>query len=313
MSAIPIRKLNTGAVIPGIGLGCGSDLTPEGIRETKNWVLSAIKLGYRLLDTAALYGTESVVGKAVRESGVSREEIFVTTKLHWTHPSIFWKSLDDSLEALNVGYVDLYLMHSPITWKYEGDGFGMDKIFPKDENGNAKLLDHPNFNETWAMMEMALATGKVRAIGVSNFSIKTLEQLLKTAKVVPAVNQVEMHPFLVQEDLLQYCRSKGIIVEAYTPTGYSNVLDLPLIKELADKYNVTPVQLVLAWHIARGVIPLPKSTNAGRQKQNITLPTLDPEDVKRISSLDRGERLTQIIDKKDGRLWGAWTAEQLGW
>ncbi|KAK7692848.1 hypothetical protein QCA50_004483 [Cerrena zonata] len=311
---IPIRKLNTGASVPGIGIGCASnERTPEAFRATKPWILNAIQSGYRHLDTASLYGTEESVGLAVKESGVPREELFVTTKLPWSHTSIFWKSLYDSLDRLDIDYVDMYLMHSPMSWKYIGDGFELDKIFPRDSDGNALLLDHPNFSDTWATMEMALATGKVKAIGVSNFSIKNLEKLLETAKVVPAVNQVEMHPLLVEEELLQYCKSKGIVVVAYSPTGFSDVLTLPLIQKLAEKYSTSAVQLVLSWHIARGVIPVPQSTNPGRQLQNLTLPVLEAEDVKAISSLDQGKRLTQKIDEKDGKLWGAWTAEQLGW
>ncbi|KAI0075148.1 Aldo/keto reductase [Panus rudis PR-1116 ss-1] len=313
MTTIPSFKLNTGATIPGIGLGCGSwDRSREAIAASKDWILSGLKLGYRHLDTASVYLTESAVGQAIRESGVPREDIFVTTKLFMNQPVITYKAFYDSLERLGLDYVDLYLMHWPMTVQYTGDDLeSMDVVLPKDEKGNLKLLEHPNFNETWTMMELLLNTGKVKAIGVSNFSIKTLEQLFKTAKIVPAVNQVEIHPLLVQEELVQYCKKKGIQVVAYSPTGHSKVLELPLIKELAAKYNVTPAQIVLAWHLARGVVAIPKSANPERQKLNITLPTLDPEDVKRISSLDRNERLTNADET--GRVFGGWTLEQMGW
>jgi len=157
-----------------------------------------------------------------------------------------------------------------------------------------------------------LATGKVRAIGVSNFSIKTLESLLKTAKVVPAVNQVELHPYLTQNDLVDYCNAKGIVVTAYTPTGYATVREDETIVKLAKKYNATPAQVILAWHISRGVAVVPKSANVERQKENITLATLGAEDLKLISGLDRNQRLCARPNEKTGKVFG-WTMEQLGW
>jgi len=183
---------------------------------------------------------------------------------------------------------------------------------PRNPDGTVKVTDDVNFNQSWAEMEKLLDTGKVKAIGVSNFSVKTLEQLLKTAKVVPAMNQVELHPYLVQNDLRDYCKSKGIVLTAYTPSGYSSVRGDPVVNQLAEKYKVTPTQVILAWHIARGNVIVPKSVNDARQKENINLPTLEAEDVAKISALDRNERLCNKADPTNGQVYG-WTLEQLGW
>ncbi|KAJ7777496.1 NADP-dependent oxidoreductase domain-containing protein [Mycena olivaceomarginata] len=237
MSAIPSLKLNTGALIPAIGLGAAAGFTPEDIAGSKDWILGALKqAGYRHLDTAMMYGTEAAVGAAVRESGIPREEIFVTSKA----PTL-------------------------------------------------KTVEKPSLNDNWAELEKIYATGKAKAIGVSNFSIKTLEQLFKTAKIVPAVNQIELNPYLAQTELVEYCKSKGIVVVAYSPTGHAT-------------YKVSPAQIILAWHVARGVVAVPKSQDPVRQKEN---------DVAKVTGLDRGERIVNKLGP-DGTLYG-WTKEQLGW
>jgi len=182
---------------------------------------------------------------------------------------------------------------------------------PRNADGSIKLDETANFNETWAEMEKVLESGKVRAIGVSNFSIKTLEELLKTAKVIPAVNQVELHPYLAQNDLLAYCKEKGILVTAYAPTGYASVREDTTIVSLAAKYGVSPTQIVLSWHVARGTIVIPKSANIERQKENLQLITLEAEDLRQIDALDRNERLCNKPDEA-GKVWG-WTLERLGW
>ncbi|KAF4568218.1 hypothetical protein EYR36_010227 [Pleurotus pulmonarius] len=168
-------------------------------------------------------------------------------------------------------------------------------IRPRNPDGTLKLLD----------------TGKVKNIRVSNFSIKTLEELLKTAKVVPAVNQIELHSYLAQAELVEYCKSKGIVVTAYAPTGSSKVLSDPLIVELAAKYKASPAQVVLAWHLARGTTAVPRSTSEAHQKENLSLPTLDSEDVERITALDKGLRVCNN-PTENGIICG-WSVEGMGW
>ncbi|KAJ7780191.1 NADP-dependent oxidoreductase domain-containing protein [Mycena maculata] len=273
-------------------------------RGSRAWyVASGVWTGYRHIDTAQIYDTEPSVGVAFRASGLPREEVFITTKLPWHHPKYVARSFDESLRNLGLDYVDLYLMHFPQTVAYPSE--------TKQQPRELTIVDTLTFNETWAELERIHASGRARAIGVSNFSIKTLEQLFKTAKIVPAVNQVEMHPYLAQTELLEYCRAKGIVVTAYSPSGHEVVRSDPTIIALAKKYSVTPTQIILAWHVARGVAAVPKSADPARQKENITLPALSAEDVVSITALDRNERIVNKFGP-DGKLYG-WTAEQYGW
>ncbi|KAF8999816.1 reductase AKOR2 [Cyathus striatus] len=272
-----------------------------------SWLVQALKNGYRHIDTATIYQTEPAVGKAIRDSGIPREEIFVTTKLPWNHFGKVRESLEQSLQRLGLDYVDLYLIHWPQSVVYEGD----EVFFPTNADGALKVVDSPTFSDAYAEMEKLLQEGKTKSIGVSNFSIKTLEELSKTAKVTPAVNQIELHPYLQQPELLEYCASKGIAVAAYTPSGYSIVRNDPTIGELAKKYGVTPNQITLAWHISRDTVIVPKSENDQRQKENIRLPKLDSEDIGKINALDRNQRICNKVGP-DGLMWG-WTMERLGW
>ncbi|KAF8913277.1 reductase AKOR2 [Mucidula mucida] len=309
MSLIDINKtvkLNTGAEIPQIGLGGWAGFTPEERFAARDWLLAGLKAGYRHIDTAVVYGTEASTGDAIRRSGIPRSEVFVTSKLPWNGHGRVQEVFEKSLKDLDVDYIDLYLMHWPIAVAYEE---GND--FPTNPDGTTKVVD-VSFNDIWADMEKLLETGKVKAIGVSNFSIKTLNKLLETAKVIPAANQVELHPYRVQDDLVQFCKSKGIVVEAYTPSGRDAVRKDPLINELAAKYKATPTQIALAWHIARGIVIVPGSTNAERQKENLKLPVISEEDVKKINALDRNESQIYKAFEIKGRLWG-WTYEQYGW
>ncbi|KAJ7089894.1 NADP-dependent oxidoreductase domain-containing protein [Mycena belliarum] len=305
MSSIPSIKLNTGASIPAIGLGA---FTGEVVEGSEKWILTALQAGYRHIDTARVYGTEPHVGTAIRASGLPREDIFVTTKLPWHHGQEVSRSLEDSLKNFGLDYLDLYLMHFPISMEYPIHGYAGPSTI-KGVTTEWKLLDSWTFNQTWAAME-ALPKSRVRAIGVSNFSIKTLEELLKTAKVVPAVLQVEIHPYLAQTELVEYCHKKGITVTAYSPTGLEKVRSDPTIVALAAKYGVSAAQIILAWHVARGVSAVPKSADPQRQKDNVNLPTLSPEDVASITALDRGERIVNVL--KEGKHFG-WSAERLGW
>ncbi|KAJ7164506.1 NADP-dependent oxidoreductase domain-containing protein, partial [Mycena filopes] len=264
------------------------------------------KAGYRHFDTAHAYKTEPQLGAAFRASGVPREEVFITTKLPWYHTKDVERSFDDSLSQLGLDYVDLarYLLHTPQSLTYPRET--MEEIF-----ADGKVDDSWTFNDTWAAVEGIHASGRARAIGVSDFSIKTLEELLQTAKIVPAVNQVELHPWLAQPELVQYCRAKGITVVAYTPTGREPIRADPIIVALAAKYNATAVQVILAWHLLRGIVAVPGSTDATRQKANIDLLTMSDEDLASVTALVRGERVLNKIAL--GETFFGWTAERLGW
>ncbi|KAF9008492.1 reductase AKOR2 [Hymenopellis radicata] len=267
-SAVTV-KLNTGAEMPMIALGGWAGTTTEEQFVARDWLLTALESGYRHIDTAAVYYTEASVGAAVRKSGIPRNELFLTTKLALNAHGNVKQAFEHSLKELDVDYIDLYLVHLPIPVAYEE---GND--FPTNPDGTIRVDDSVTLNDIWADMEVLLETGKVKALGVSNFSPKTLDQLFKTAKVVPAVNQVELHPYLVQEELRQYCKDKGIVVSAYTPSGHDIVRNDPKIVELAAKNSITPNQLILGWHLARGVAIVPGSQNAERQKENLKVSLL---------------------------------------
>ncbi|KAF9221700.1 Aldo/keto reductase [Gyrodon lividus] len=298
--------LNNGVQIPSIGFGTWAGQQQAARSQASTWILTALQAGYRHIDTAAIYGTESVVGEAIRKSGIPRGDIFVTSKLPWNHTKRVEESLDESLKRTGLSYFDLYLIHWPQTIAFEGNNPA-----PLDADGSLKLDETGNFNDTWKEMEKLLQTGKVKAIGVCNFSIKTLEQLFKTAKVVPAVLQVETHPFIAESDLLAYCRAKGIIVAAYAATGYALGRSDTTITELASEYNVTPTQIIHSWHKQRGTVVITKSENVNRQKENLKTITLSAEDMQRVDTLDRGQRIC-IKPDKNGKIFG-WSYERLGW
>ncbi|EJC98073.1 reductase AKOR2 [Fomitiporia mediterranea MF3/22] len=321
MSAPPQTyvTLNNGVKMPAIGLGCWSGLTDEQHEAARPWVLSALRVGYRHLDAAHDYGTEGAVGKAVRESGIPREEIHVTTKLPLHHHARVPDSIEQSLGNAGFDYYDLWLMHWP-----QGMANIDDKPNPRypgpngePDQGDFIMDDKTTFNQTWADMEKIYESGKVKAIGVSNFSVKNLKKLLQTAKIIPAVNQVEMHPHQTQPELLEFCREKGIILIAYSPTGYAKVANDPTIIKLAEKYKVSTVQINLAWDLARGTTAIPKSTNEGRQRANLLeLPTLSKEDIELISSLNKNEHYCGYPgprERNGEKLVFGWTYTQMGW
>ncbi|KAF8913276.1 reductase AKOR2 [Mucidula mucida] len=290
-------KLNTGAEIPQIGLGGFSGFTPKEQFDARNWMLTGLKAGYRHIDTAVIYGTEASTGDAIRKSGIPRSEIFVTSKLPWNGHGRVKEVFEKSLKDLDIDYIDMYLMHWPNAVVYqEGNNF------PTNPDGTTPVLDDVSFNDIWADIEKLLETGKVKAIGVSNFSIKTLSKLLETAKVVPAVNQVELHPYRVQDELSSFALRSGRSrsVEA-GPT-------------LHHRLGPTTGQIstILAWHIARGIVILPGSSNAERQKENLKLPIISEEDVKKINALDRFESQIYKPYVINGTLWG-WPLERYGW
>ncbi|KAJ3711830.1 NADP-dependent oxidoreductase domain-containing protein [Lentinula guzmanii] len=301
MPFLPIDSvtLSSGIQMPVIANGSWAPPTGNARAEVKDWTLTALNAGYRHIDTALAYGTEKSVGLAIKESGLKREDVFITTKLPCTDHSRVKDSFSESLTNLGVDYIDLYLVHWPQC------------IASEEADGTFQLASYPTFVEVWAEMEKIFEGKKARAIGVSNFSIKNLEILLQSAKIVPAVNQVELHPYLAQNELRQYCKNKGIIIEAYTPSGYSKVRNDPVIVRIAQKLAATPNQVILAWHLFRETVVVPKSANEERQRENLNLPVLGNEEVEQINALDRDERICNKPDK-NGLVFG-WTMEQLGW
>lgn len=296
--------LNTGAKVSMVGLGCYS---PDDPKQIIDGIRAATKDGYTHFDTASFYENEEVVGEGLRQSGVPREKLFVTTKLYnFDHHNVE-EAFDKSFAKLNVEYIDMYLMHWPQATK-PGHHFIAD--------------DTIDFIQTWKAMEKLFETrpGKIKGIGVSNFSIKTLTELLKHAKIVPAMNQIETHPYNQDPELLEFCREKGIVVSAYTPLGQagSPILKdqdiISIANEIGD--DVTPAKVVLSWNVQRGVIILPKSSNPVRVKQNAELITLSEDHMQRINNISkdpaRRQRFALTYDNKTQTVFG-WTFEQLGW
>jgi methylglyoxal/glyoxal reductase len=257
-------RLNNGIDMPYFGLGVFETIG----NETKQSVLWALEAGYRHIDTAALYMNEENVGEAVKECGLKREEIFITTKV-WNADQGFQSTLNafkKSLDKLKTDYVDLYLIHWPV---------------------NDKYID------TWEALEELYEKKLVRAIGVSNFLKHHLETLINRRGRVPMVNQVEFHPHLVQPDLLKFCKRNDIQFEAWAPIMKGRVNEIPVITEIAKKYGKTPVQVVLRWDLQKGVVTIPKSVHKDRIISNADIFdfNLRDEEIKMIDSLDRHERI----------------------
>lgn len=284
--AIPQIKLNTGASIPAVGLGTWKSAPGEVAAAVKH----ALKSGYRHLDCAWIYGNEPEVGQGIKESGVPRSEIFITSKLWCTYHTRVEENLDETLKSLGTDYVDLYLIHWPICMNPQGN----DPKFPTLEDGKRDIVyDHNVEETTWKSMEAVYKSGKAKAIGVSNFSKPKIERLLKTAEVTPAANQVELHPYLNQQDLVDYCHSKGIQVEAYSPLGSS---DSPILKDekivkIAEKHGVEAGAVLISYQVSRNVIVLPKSVTPARIEKNFKLVKLDEDDMKTLQSLNQDKRL----------------------
>ncbi len=256
--------LNNGVKMPGFGLGVYKMEDGQSVVQS---VKAALKHGYRLIDTASYYHNEEGVGQAVRESGIPREEIFVTSKV-WNDQQGYdntLKAFEDSLEKLGLDYLDLYLVHWPVTGK---------------------------FKDTYRALEKIYEEGKVRAIGVSNFQVHHLEDLLKDCKIKPVINQVEYHPHLTQEELKVYCEKENIQLEAWAPLKRGGVFDEPIIQELSEKYRKTPAQVILRWDVQHNVVTIPKSVKEQRIIENADIFdfSLTKEEVKQIDSLNRNER-----------------------
>jgi 2,5-diketo-D-gluconate reductase A len=266
MSDVPSIHLNDGHSIPQLGFGV-FQIPPD---QTAEAVELALEVGYRHIDTAEMYGNEKEVGEGLRAFGIDRADVFVTSKLNngYHRPDDARRAFDQTLSELEFDYVDLFLIHWPLPTLYDGD-----------------------YVSTWQTLEEFKADGVARSIGVSNFQVDHLERLAAETDVVPAVNQIELHPYLLNEDVRAYGESHGIATEAWSPLKQGEVLDDPVIVEIAEKVGRTPAQVVLRWHIQRDSIVFPKSTTPERIRENFQLFDfeLEPEDVERIGGLDRGE------------------------
>ncbi|MDT5107572.1 MAG: 2,5-diketo-D-gluconate reductase [Mycobacterium sp.] len=266
MSQVPAIELNTGARIPQLGFGV-FQIPPE---ETAQAVKTALDIGYRHIDTAEMYGNEKEVGQGVRDAGLDRGDVYLTSKLNngFHQPDDARRAFDGTLSALETDYVDLFLIHWPLPTLYDGD-----------------------FVSTWNVLEEFAADGRARSIGVSNFQVAHLERLAKESSTVPAANQIEAHPYFTNDAVRAYGKEHGIATEAWSPIAQGKVLDDPVITRIADVIGKSPAQVVLRWHIQRGDIVFPKSVTPQRMKENFGLFDfeLDGSDMDAITALDKSE------------------------
>ncbi|AYY14010.1 aldo/keto reductase [Actinobacteria bacterium YIM 96077] len=266
MSAVPNLTLNNGVQIPQFGFGT-FQIEPEKTKET---TLKAIELGYRHIDTAEMYRNEKQVGEAVRASGIDRSEFFVTSKLnngaHAYDDAL--AAFDQTMADLDIEYLDLFLVHWPLP--QVGD-----------------------FVETWRAMEEIYRSGRCRAIGVSNFQPHHLQRLFDETEIVPVVNQIEVHPYLTQDDVREFGTKNGVLTESWAPIAKGKVVDDPTITRIAEQHGKTASQVTLRWHIQRGDIVFPKSVNPDRMRENIDIFDfeLSDDEVATISQLNRDDRM----------------------
>ena len=258
-------ELNDGNRIPMIGLGT---FKMDNGNEVDEAVKHALKTGYRSIDTAAFYGNEEGVGEAIRESGVPRKDIFVTTKL-WTEDEGYesaFKAFEGSLERLGLDYVDLYLIHWPVEGKYM---------------------------DSWRALLEIKESGRARSVGVSNFMIHHLRKLLSGYDATPSVNQVELHPGLYQKGLMEYCREKGIKVEAWSPIKRGQVSEMPEMVDIAQHHGKSPAQVAIRWEIQHGAVTIPKSSHAERIEENLDVFDfeLSRHEMERIDSIGNDQRI----------------------
>ncbi|WHX41713.1 aldo/keto reductase [Mesobacillus sp. AQ2] len=266
-------KLHNGVKMPWFGLGVFK--VKEG-SEVVESVKAALKNGYKSIDTAAVYKNEEGVGQALKEAGVAREELFITTKV-WNSEQGYESTLqafETSLEKLGLDYLDLYLIHWPVAGKYK---------------------------ETWKALEKLYKDGRVRAIGVSNFHVHHLKDLMADAEIKPMVNQVEYHPHLAQTELLEFCKAEGIQMEAWSPLKQGELLSEPTIVEIAEKHGKSPAQIILRWDLQNGVVTIPKSIKEHRIIENADIFDFElyTEDMDRLNSLNKDERVGPDPDNFD--------------
>lgn len=255
--------LNNGLKMPWLGFGVFQ--VKDG-NEVEKAVINALEVGYRSIDTASVYGNERGVGKALKKSGIPREDIFLTTKV-WNdaqRKSLTLTAFQESLDRLETDYVDLYLVHWPV------EGF---------------------YQKTWKVMEEIYQSGRAKSIGVSNFLIHHLEDILSNCNIVPSVNQMEFHPYLVQPELLKFCQSHKIQMEAWSPLMQGHIVSVQTIQEIAKKYNKTPAQVTLRWNLQNEVIAIPKSVNPSRIAENAQIFDfeLSQADMNTIDALDQNK------------------------
>ena len=263
---VPDLLLNSGHKIPQLGFGVFK-IDPA---ETADAVIEALRVGYRHIDTAQMYRNETEVGEGVRASGLDRSEVYLTSKLNngFHRPDDARRAFDGTLEALGSDYVDLFLIHWPLPTLYDGD-----------------------FVSTWLTLEEFYRQGRARSIGVSNFQVSHLRRLVQEGEVVPAVNQIEVHPYLCNEEVRATNAELGIVTEAWSPLAKGRFLQDPTVGAIASRLGRTPAQVTLRWHIQRGDVIFPKSTTPARIRENLQIFVfeLEPEDIAAISALDRGE------------------------
>ena len=266
MTNVPLTDLNDGHRIPQLGFGV-FQIDPS---ETFEAAACALEVGYRHIDTAEMYANERGVGEAIRRSGLARGEVYITSKLNnsFHEPDDARRAFDETLEALGFDYVDLFLIHWPLPTLYDGD-----------------------FVSTWETMEEFREDGRARSIGVSNFQVEHLERLADETDTVPAVNQIELHPYFQNREVRAYDEEHGIATEAWAPIAKGEALDDRVIGAIAERVGRTPAQVVLRWQIQRGNIVFPKSVTPGRIRENFEIFDfeLDEDDLELIDELDRGE------------------------
>ncbi len=276
MIAVPDVTLNNGRTIPQFGFGV-FQVRPA---DTAAAVTTALEAGYRHIDTAEMYGNEKEVGTAIAKSGLDRAEVFVTSKLNngFHRPDDARRAFAESLDALGFDYLDLFLIHWPLPTRYGGD-----------------------YVSTWQTLEEFYRDGRARSIGVSNFQPHHLRRLHGESEITPAVNQIEIHPYLTQNDVRAFCADYQIAVEAWSPLAQGLVLDDPTIVSIAKAVDKTPAQVVLRWHIERGDIVFPKSVTPARIRENLDIFDfeLSGEDVEAITALNRNQRTGPDPDKFD--------------
>ncbi|BFZ60141.1 hypothetical protein YB2330_001163 [Saitoella coloradoensis] len=285
-------KLASGAKIPAVGLGTWKSKSGE----VQAAVRTALQTGYRHIDCAWIYGNEKEVGLGLNEGGIDRHDLWITSKL-WNashQPKDVRKAITETLSNLNVDYLDLYLMHWPIAFARTPDHANV----PKDSNGKVLIDEHltENHAETWQAMESLVKEGLVKNIGVSNFNIRRLRKLLSEATIKPVVNQVELHPYNPQDNLLRFAEQNGVHLTAYSPLGSTSS---PLLKDdvltsLAEKKSCTVAQILLSWSVQRGTSVIPKSVNAERIRSNFEQISLSQDEFDQINNISRGKQVRYV-------------------